>query len=632
MGLADARAHQGRPAEAPELLNEALALANRLQDEDAIHVVETQQAAWALRRSASPEALERVRRLANQAREAGWDDELGRLLLEEATALLGANETEASIPLYREARRLFQSTGDAYGVDVATRNLIVALSVTPGGLAESEALRAELGDTVGQSPRHRAWLCNLLTPRLRREGRLDEAKSMAREAIGIGEALGDLNLVAVNQVVLGNVLRAAGHYDAASEAYGVAGRHAQALGRPDLEGRSSRLLALVENEAAEASEGAARRDHAAKAEHFASHAAAIFAETFAWSEHAYALEERGDARRWLDRRQEAVLDYGDAVRAYLKAGDEKEAARLLRNVLAYLEDDPQVVAVLGRAFDIEADPESGQSGAWLATLVATLDGCPKAAAPQALGALVRAFFPGASDDWWFANFLRCLLLVDGRRNKRAETALGPHLLLAVLGFGRHRAFSQIQLMTLAALCLGGSDRSVLRHRPGHDLVQIHRLGSADEVLFTVRDDATRPEATFVALCIGAFLEAFGDDLFAILFSDGLPEGAALDVAVHAAVDVTGPAAAEIEIGLKDSPVGFARLVAPGQPLTRDEPVMVLVRGDALTCLKADPDRGGELEVMLARVLDEVIRRVSGTTLDDEIYASKIKDVLFSVFS
>jgi hypothetical protein len=48
-------------------------------------------------------------------------------------------------------------------------------------------------------------------------------------------------------------------------------------------------------------------------------------------------------------------------------------------------------------------------------------------------------------------------------------------------------------------------------------------------------------------------------------------------------------------------------------------------------LKADPERGGELELLLARVLNEVIHRTSGSTLDDDIYASKVRDLLLSVF-
>jgi len=631
MALAEARAHQGRPADGPALLAEALVLANRLGDPDAVHAVETHQAVLALRQSASPEALQRVRQLADEARAAGLDGELGRLLLEEATALLGANETDAAIPVYREARGIFQAIGDAYGVEIATRNLVGALSMTTEGLAESEVLRAELDDQGAQSPRHRAWLCNLLAPRLRREGRIEEAEAMAREAISIGEALGDLNLVAINQVVLGNVLRADGRLQEAGEAYATAGRQAQVLGRPDLEGRSSRLHALIENEAAEASEGEARRDHAGRAEHFASHAAAIFAETFAWSEHAYALEERGDARRWLDSRGEAALDYGDAVHAYLKIEDRTEAARLLGNTLRWLGDDLMVIDMLGRAFGAVGAPDSLSSGKWLAVLDAALDQCPGEAAPQVLGALVRAFYPAAADDWWFANFLRCLLLIDGPRASRKDATLGPHLLLAVLGFARHRNFTQTQLMGLAALCLGGNDRSVLRHGLKRDLVQIHRLGPSGEALLTVRDDATRPEATFVALYIGAFLDAFGDALFEILFGDGLPEGVALDVTVYAAADTSGTLAEEIAIGLKEAPVGVARFNLPDEPLSEEHPIMVLVRKDALACLKADPERGGELEVMLARVLGEVIRRVSGSSLDDEIYASKIRDLLFSVF-
>jgi tetratricopeptide (TPR) repeat protein len=631
MALAEARSHQGRSAEGAVLLEEALGLATRLEDLDALNAIEIQQAGLALRRSASPEALARVRALGRQARERGQDGDLGRLLLEEATALLGANETEAAIPVYREAREVFERIGDAYGVEIAIRNLVVSLSVLPDGLAESERLRGELGASAVQTPRHRAWLCNLLVPRLRREGRLDEAEAMAREAIGIGESLSDLNLVATNQVVLGNVMRAARRFADALEAYAIAGRMASTLGRPDLEGRCSRLSALVENEAASETEGTERSGHAERAELFATHAAGIFSATFAWSEYAYALEERGDAKRTLERRNEASLDYGDAVGAYLKAGAEGEAARLLRNVMALLDDDPRLVEVIGRAFGATADPARGQSGAWLASLAGALDHCPRSAAPQVLGALVRVFYPAADGDWWFAAFVRCLLELEPRPEAGETSKLGPWLLLAVLGYSPHRAFKTPQLLGLAALCLGQGGRAFIRHRPNGDLNQILCLGGSDEVLVTIRDEAVRPEATFVALCIGAFLDAFGKEVSDILFGGGLDEGIAIDVTVLAGADASGETAVEIAQGLIDTPVAVARFTPPEDEAAEGEPLIVLVREDAVACLKADPERGGELELLLARVLNEVIHRTSGSTLDDEIYASKVRDLLLSVF-
>lgn len=630
MSLADARAHQGRPDEAEPLLEEALHLAKRLEDVEAARDIEVHQAVLALRRTASQSALERVRALALAAAADDRDTDHGRLLLEEGTALLGANEIDAAIPVFREARALFQQIEDGHGIEITTRNLVMALAVTPEGLVESERLRAELVERDAPSPRHRAWLCNLLIPRLRREGRLDEAESLAREAIAIGEELGDQYLVAINQVALGNILKTDGRVAAAIEAYAQGGQTAQRIGRPDLEARSSRLLALTENEAAEATQGDVRRAHAGRAEQYATQAALIFSRTFAWSEYAFALEERGDARRWLGDEEKAGDDYADAVAAYLKAGDEDEAARLLRNLLTLLDGGAATVDRIGRALGaVPADHDDGQSGLWLRTLAAALDHCPRKAAPYVLGTLVRAFYPGADGAWWFANFVRCMLGMK-REPSEGRRAAGPLLLLAVLGFGRHRAFSTRELLILTGLCLGENAGVTLRHRPDQTLTQIIRLGEDARVLFTIQDDVLNPEATFVALCIGAFLAGFGDELSEILFAGGLPEGAAVDIAVLAQASATGDLQTFVAKGLEQTPVATARFEPDADGGSADVPVLVLVRRDAIEALEAHPQTGGELEFTLARVLEEIVHATLGASLDDDIYGAKVRDLLMEV--
>jgi hypothetical protein len=47
-------------------------------------------------------------------------------------------------------------------------------------------------------------------------------------------------------------------------------------------------------------------------------------------------------------------------------------------------------------------------------------------------------------------------------------------------------------------------------------------------------------------------------------------------------------------------------------------------------LVAKADRGGELEILFARFLDEVIFATIGKGVDDAIFSSKIRDLLMSV--
>ncbi|PHR19445.1 MAG: hypothetical protein COA41_07125 [Sphingopyxis sp.] len=628
LSLADVRANHGKPDEAPSLLGEALSIAEEMGDVEAQRSIKILQACISLRRSSSQEALENVQELRKAAEQDSRQVEQGKLLLEEGVSFLGVNETNAAIPLFRQALKVFTALDDEYGAEVATRNLIIALAVNPDGLAESERLRVELGESEVSGPRYRAWLCNLLVPRLRREKRFTEAEAMAREAIEIGEGLGDQYLVAINLVVLGNVLREAGSLEDAITAYSSGGQKAQSIGRPDIEGRSSRLLALTENTAAEIASGSKRREHAERAEQYATHAAAILSNSFAWSEQAYALEERGDSRRILDRDHEALIDYADSISLYLKANDEGEVERLLRFFTALLGNQQDAPALIARAFGSNVDTrEIGLSAAWVAAVISALDSCPRAVAPSVLGVLTRNFLPIHDDDWWFHCLVRCLLAVERDQQLISRERIGSLLLLSILGFSPHREFTNQELLTLAGLCIGQADGITIRHRPGTDLDLIIRIGTDRKVLFTVRTEAQRPEAIFVALFIGSFLDAFGDELASILFADGLADGVALDVTVFAQAAESGSLATFFEDGLIDTPVATGRIT----PKENEEvPIVVFARSDAMTMLVGDQNRGGELEVMLARFIEEVIHATLGKSLDDEIYSSKIKDLLMSI--
>ena len=625
LSLADVRTNQGRAHDVPGFLDEALAVASDLGDEDARNVVELLQASLELRRSSSKVALGRIRMLRSTAEAEDRLGDVARLYLEEGIAFLGVSEAEQAVALFRKALEMFERQGDGYGVEVATRNLVVALASFPGGLAESERLRSTFGEREASSPRYRAWLCNILVPRLRREKKFDEAEAMAREAIAIGGQLGDQYVIAINQVVLGNVLREAGRLQEALDVYAAGGRTAQAVGRFDIEGKSSRLLALTENTIADAASGGERRAHAARAEQYATHAAGLLSDSFAWGERAHSLEERGDARLLLDREDDALGDYADAVAGFLSSDDSGETERLLPFLASRLDGRTDAPTLITRAFGAGDDGREG-SEAWTHALSVTLERCPRAVAPGVLGVLVRGFLPAADGVWWHHCLVRCLLAIDRRERSLARRDLGSILLMASLAYGKHRAFSVNDLIMVAGICLGRSARLTMRWRPGSDLEMIVRIGRDEQVLLTIRTEAKRPEAVFVALFVASFLDAFGNELAAILFGGDLQEGAALDVVVFAQAGETGAMADFFAKGTKERPVAIAR-VAPKDG--EEVPIVMFARADAVVALEADPARGGELEIMLAHFVEEVLHATVGASLDDEIYSSKVRDLLIS---
>jgi tetratricopeptide (TPR) repeat protein len=628
IGLAEARVNQGLAYEAPAVLAEALEVARSIGDREAEQTINILHASLELRRFASEKALERVRTLRLEAEREGRAGDQARLLLEEATAFLGFNETQKSIPLYREAAEIFESLGDKYGVEIARRNLIVSLASSNDGVAEAEALRASLDKDEPASPRYRAWLCNLLVPRLRREKKFQEAEAMAREAIGIAEELGDRYLTAINQIGLGNVLRDAGDLDGARLAYGESGRIAQSVGRPDIEGRSSRLLAVTENSAAEDSEGSERVRLATLAEQYATHAIALLANSFAWSEHATALEERGDALRLQGRDSDAAEDYARAVSGFLRADEEEDGARLLRYMLCSGIADRAQARLIAAAFDVDTG-EMEPSEEWVQALRAALPKCPRTVAPLVMGSLVRSFLPANQDRIWFDCLVRCLLAIESERSGTfaRRSGLGSVLLLAILGYSPHRNFRDVDLFALAGLCMSGSDKIAIRHRPGSDLDIILHLGTEKRMLFTLRTEAQAPEAIFIVLVIGAFLDAFASELSEILTPNLFEEGIALDTVVFSQSVETDRLRKFFASALRDKPVAAARMTPnPGE----EAPVILIARVDAMEQLVAKADRGGELEILFARFLDEVIFATIGKGVDDAIFSSKIRDLLMSV--
>ena len=80
---------------------------------------------------------------------------------------------------------------------------------------------------------------------LRRKKQFPEALKYGREALRIGEDLGDLRLVATNRVNLGNVYRDMGESEAAIAQYAAGGDFARKSGDKSLESSATRLSAGI---------------------------------------------------------------------------------------------------------------------------------------------------------------------------------------------------------------------------------------------------------------------------------------------------------------------------------------------------------------------------------------------------
>ncbi len=260
-------------------------------------------------------------------RQQRWDQ--ARVGLELSAIYMAAKDYEQSCEILRPTLATFEELGDDYGVDLAQKNLASTLSALPGHEEEAERIIGEIEERTRDEPdarRQRAWLCNILTHRLRRAGRYEEAETLAKEAIEIGAVLGDESLRATNFVNLGNIYRDQERPELAIETYEAAAVSAQKCGRRDVEADSSRLVAGIFNDFSMI-EG--YDDRHARARVYAQHAIGLLRGSLNYDALACSLLELGEAQEALGEPARAAEAFFEAAQNFSQVPDEDNYGRAL---------------------------------------------------------------------------------------------------------------------------------------------------------------------------------------------------------------------------------------------------------------------------------------------------------------
>ena len=207
----------------------------------------------------------------------------------------------------RDVLQVFNEFGDEHGQRVARLNLAAALSGIEGREEEAAGIAQELQREVApeEYPRERAALCNYLTRHYRGSGDTARAAEFTLEAIQIGDQLRDLNVIAINRIMLGNIRRDEGNLNQALIEYHAAEQAAVEAGLRDSESWANEVIASVHNE----------REEYDLALHHAKHAAAV---ARLISDHvliARAEEEHAIALKGLGDLDEAISAYTAAATA-----------------------------------------------------------------------------------------------------------------------------------------------------------------------------------------------------------------------------------------------------------------------------------------------------------------------------
>jgi tetratricopeptide (TPR) repeat protein len=317
----------GNAERANDILKRSRELADQLGDSALLKVEETEISSRA-RRAMLANDVEDLKQIYSRYKEQGkiWDQ--ARVGLELSAIYLAAKKSIEAAEILRPTLLIFEELGDEYGIDLAQRNLASALSVIPGN-EEAERLIAIITERAEEeldTRRQRAWLCNILTRRLRTAGRYDEAKSVAREALDIANDLGDESLSAINQINLGNVYRGLKQPLDAIAMYEAAAALSQKCCRRDIEADASRLVAGIYNDFEEVEEA---RTRSQKAKFYAQHAIGLLRGSVNNIALACAKWELGEALESLGNTEEAAATFFEAASAYRMASEQGDCSRAL---------------------------------------------------------------------------------------------------------------------------------------------------------------------------------------------------------------------------------------------------------------------------------------------------------------
>jgi len=318
----------GNLERASELLERARSLAKTL-GASALAILEETEISSRARRSLSLNDVAALEGIYRRYGDLGqfWDQ--ARIGLELSAIYIAANNYEKARDILRPTLKAFEDLGDDYGADLAQRNLASTLSAIPGFEEESEQLINAIEGRTRNKPdarRQRAWLCNILTRRLRMAGRYEEAEALANEAIELGAAMGDEYVRAINLINLGNVYVDRQKPELAIKAYQAAAGAAQKCGRQDVEADSSRLIAEVFNDFSNIN---GYDDCRTLAKFYALHAIGLLQDTLNYNDLACSQSELGQALEALGIVESAAQAFFESATAFEQVPDEDNRGRAL---------------------------------------------------------------------------------------------------------------------------------------------------------------------------------------------------------------------------------------------------------------------------------------------------------------
>jgi len=560
-------------------------------------------------------------------RQQRWDQ--ARVGLELSAIYIAAKDYEKAREVLRPTLATFKDLGDDYGVDLAQRNMASALSALPGHEEEAERLIGTIEERARDEPdarRQRAWLCNILTRRLRQSGRHQEAEALAKEAIEIGAALGDESLRAINFVNLGNIYRDMERPQLAIEAYEAAAVAAQKCGRRDIEADSSRLVAGIFNDFPKI-EGI--NDRHARARVYAQHAIGLLRGALNYDVLARALMELGEAQEALGEKAPAAEAFFEAAQDFAQVPDEDSYERALVHG-SYLALPDHVELYLERLADalsvVRPNSEEAMADQFITLVRPLIERSPRGALIPLLGRHLHQVWSHLPEIMRGALASAVINIVrefdrDRKNDFESWRVLYTGIVLSSLLKERMHPFLHSRLAQSVMLSV---DDVFVREEGDGSRIWTVVLNLGRRVIVTISSLDETPETSLASFALAMFIKAFQDELGKELVGGG----AGVDELMihighfdHMPEDVRR--LANQNLGLGDMLAKQACAVSRPSDFEEASPALVFLSSAFFEGISFGEGRGGSLQILFGLTLVELTFQLLRGQVEMEVIRPKV---------
>lgn len=574
-------------------------------------------------------SIEALRGLRNTYRDEGDVWSFGRMALEISALNIRMDRFDDAALEAEDARAAFLEVGDTYGESLATMNLASALSGIPGREVELEQVLREIRESqrTGPSKRVRAWFANLMVRRLRREKSFAAAKRYAEEAIGIGNELGELHLVALNRINLGNVLRDEGNSREALREYEAASALANKLGELGTEASAERLISGIHLSLKE-------MDLALQ---HGSYAVAVLEGSAASSEAAECLEQLGDVQKQLRRDAEARESFLKAAAIYKAINEPEDQWRIGEYLLSVLAKEGLQVeycravdSLTGAAPDDSSDDEQVWPEQLYKRLAALVEAVPESHTIGVLGKCFKLLLDELVDPVARFLFIESSETLLGRRTEHTNEwrTILPllSLLTAVPARLIHIEDLQYLALELERRVQGIHVRPDGNGAPAWTIV----LDLKYPVICSINGFDESKETALIIFLLVIFFKGFGRLIQREIVGDTSLIRRELVISVGNERHIPDSIRSFLEPSLKDSDSSVSRPTDPKQEQAL--PTNVFFKESIVEDWTPGTGKSSGLHILLGQTLLEVVYQLFGGEIDEEVLRPKLLNVIRETIS